>query len=573
MHVAEGQTADHHARARRQRDRRRALGEVLARLARAVAGRSETGSVKRAFEDALLRVLPVRTFVLRDQASRWSAEKPDEGVESVAFEVAGPTAAHRGLLPATFDRTNRLGEWEFQVMEHTAQLGALVLEVERGRGQSGRAPPSAALRPRRGAADRGDAGDGGPARPDRARGQHRLHGFVGRRDTPRIGKLALASICREISSEVALSPDGSRLAYVAGRRGEPPRIWIRSLDRVDAQQLSGTDGAYLMFWSPDGRALAFFAEGKLKKVDVAGGAPQTLCNIIGGRGGKWGSTGIIVFTGEPNSALSQVSAEGGPVTPATVFDPAQDPILHYWPQFLPDGRHFLYYQRSTKPEFQGVYVKSLDSAESTRILKSDLRAAYAQGHLLFVRDGLLFAQPFDATTLHLSGEPVRLAEGVGYYTGSFGYAAFDVSESGALAYGPAVSTSTALQWTGRDGTLLSTGPIGAFTSPRLAPDQKSVAMSVRDDSSASDVWTVDVARGIRTRRTFDPSTDWFPVWTPDGTRLIFGSTRDGATTMYVKSVTDGGAESRIEHQSKIGRTGAYRSDVSPIARVVIRPCA
>ena len=148
MHVAQGQTADH-ARARRQRDRRRALGDVVAMLARAVAGRADAGSVRSAFEEALLRVLPVRSIVLRDQASRWPAEKPDEDVESVAFEVAGPTPAQRGLLQATFDRTNRLGEWDFQVMGHAAQLGALVLEVERGRGQSGRGPASAAVRPRR----------------------------------------------------------------------------------------------------------------------------------------------------------------------------------------------------------------------------------------------------------------------------------------------------------------------------------------------------------------------------------------------------------------------------------------
>ena len=161
-------------------------------------------------------------------------------------------------------------------------------------------------------------------------------------------------------------------------------------------------------------------------------------------------------------------------------------------------------------------MKSLDSPESTRIMASDLRAAYAHGHLLFVRDGLLFAQPFDDKTLRLSGEPVRLAEGVGYYTGSFGYAAFDVSESGALAYGPALSTATVLRWVGRDGKLVSSGPSGAFTSPRLAPDQKKVAMSVRDEQSASDIWVLDVARGIPSRMTFDPSTDWFPVWTRMG---------------------------------------------------------
>jgi Tol biopolymer transport system component len=371
------------------------------------------------------------------------------------------------------------------------------------------------------------------------------------------------------TTQVALSPDGSRLAYVAGKRGEPPRIWIRSLDHVDAQQLSGTDGAYLVFWSPDGRDVAFFAEGKLKRVDIAGGAPQTLCPIIGGRGGTWSSTGVIVFAGQPNSPLSQVSAQGGPVTPATTFDPAHEAVFHYWPQFLPDGRHFLYFERSAKPEFQGVYVKSLDSPESTRILTTNLRAAYAHGHLLFARDGLLFAQSFDDKALRLSGEPVRLAEGVGYYTGSFGYAAFDVSESGALVYGPALSTSTMLQWIGRDGKLVTSGPSGAFTGPRLSPDEKKVALSLRDEHSAADIWAFDIARGIPERKTFDPSTDWFPVWTPDGTRLIFGSTRDGATTMYIKGATGSGPETRLDQQDKVGRAGEYPSDVSPDGKQVL----
>jgi len=149
MPVAEGHTTPDHARTRRQRDRRRALGDVVAMLARVVAGRADSGNLRSTFETALLRVLPVRSIVLRDQASRWPADKARDDEESVAFEVAGPTPAQRGLLQATFERAARLGEWDFQVLGQAAQLGALVLEIERGRSQSGRSPASAAVRPRR----------------------------------------------------------------------------------------------------------------------------------------------------------------------------------------------------------------------------------------------------------------------------------------------------------------------------------------------------------------------------------------------------------------------------------------
>ena len=183
------------------------------------------------------------------------------------------------------------------------------------------------------------------------------------------------------AAQLALSPDGRRLAFVAARKRAASQLWIRPLDNVQAQPLPGTEGASFPFWSPDSRFIAFFAGGKLKKIDTTGGVPQVLCAAGAGRGGAWNPDGIIVFVGQGNSPISRISASGGVVTAATTFDPDQSVIGQFWPQFLPDGRHFLYYQRSSKPENRGVYVTALDSSSSTRILESDLMACMPPGTL------------------------------------------------------------------------------------------------------------------------------------------------------------------------------------------------
>jgi Tol biopolymer transport system component len=333
------------------------------------------------------------------------------------------------------------------------------------------------------------------------------------------------------AAQLALSPDGRRLAFVAARRRGASQLWIRPLDGVEAQPLPGTEGASFPFWSPDSRFIAFFAGGRLKKIDTTGGVPQVLCKAAAGRGGAWNPDGIIVFTGQANSPMSRISASGGVVTAATTFDPDQAVIRHYWPQFLPDGRHFLYYQRSSKPEYQGVYVTALDSSSSTRILESDGMALYASGHLVFVRDGTLFAQAFDDRALQTSGDPVRLGDHVGYWTAAFGYAAVTVSPAGVLAHGPSVGLTTSLRWHDRSGA--STGPPtepAQYTSPRLSPDQQSVVVAMTDVATTQpDLWVLGLARGTTSRLTSDPGTDWFPVWSADGGRLLFASSRSVRT--------------------------------------------
>ena len=372
------------------------------------------------------------------------------------------------------------------------------------------------------------------------------------------------------AAQLALSPDGRRLAFVATPKRATSQLWIRPLDGVQAQPLPGTEGASYPFWSPDSRFIAFFAGGKLKKIDTTGGVPQVLCPAGAGRGGAWNPDGIIVFVGQGNSPISRISASGGVVTAATTFDPDQAVIGQSWPQFLPDGRHFLYFQRSSKPEHRGVHVTALDSSSSTRILESDGMAVYASGHLLFVRDGTLFAQAFDDRALQTSGDPVRIGDHVGYWTAGLGYAAVTVSPAGVLAHGPSVRLTTSLRWHDRSGA--STGPPTApaqYTTPRLSPDQKSVVVAMTDGATAQpDLWVLGLARGTTSRLTSDPATDWFPAWSADGGRLLFGSNRLGVTIPFQKVV--GGGQEEPAAESVFRAAGATSpSDTSGDGRLLL----
>ena len=372
------------------------------------------------------------------------------------------------------------------------------------------------------------------------------------------------------AAQLALSPDGRRLAFVAARKRGASQLWIRPLDGVEAQPLPGTEGASFPFWSPDSRFIAFFAGSKLKKIDTTGGVPQVLCNAAGGRGGAWNPDGVIVFSGQANSPMSRIAASGGVVTAATKIDPYQAVISHYWPQFLPDGRHFLYYQRSLKPEYRGVHVTALDSSLSTRVLESDGMALYASGRLLFVRDGTLFAQPFDDRAFQTSGDPIRLGDHVGYWAAAFGYAAVTVSPAGVLAHGPSVRLTTSLRWHDRSGA--STGAPTApaqYSSPRLSPDQQSVVVTMTDAATApSDLWVLGLARGTTSRLTSDPATDWFPVWSADGSRLLFATNRSGNSAIFQKAVGGGQDEPVVEGVvSAVNPT--YPSDMSGDGRVLL----
>jgi eukaryotic-like serine/threonine-protein kinase len=367
------------------------------------------------------------------------------------------------------------------------------------------------------------------------------------------------------AAQLALSTDGRQLAYVAAKRRGRSQVYVRPLDSRESRPLPGTDGASFPFWSPDGQYIGFFAGGKLKKVPLSGGGAETLCDAPNARGGTWNADGVIVFAPLFNTALSRISASGGQPSPATVLN--EHTIGHNWPLFLPDGRHVLYYQRSTEPSFQGVYVSEVGAASSPqRVLAVNGVTAYSSGHLAFVRDGILFAQTFDERRLQVSGEPVRVADGVGYFSGIFGYSAIAASPKSAVAFGPSVSTTTSLEWFARDGT--PSGHLGSpnvYGSPRLSFDQRSVAVSIAGQTMADrDVWTFDVARNVVSRVTFDPSANWFPAWTPDGGRIFFGSTRLGMSTIFQKA---GVGQEEVVSKEKL-TVVSYPNDVSSDGRLL-----
>ena len=349
----------------------------------------------------------------------------------------------------------------------------------------------------------------------------------------------------------AVSPDGLRLAFVVRGQGGQAMLWVRSLDSFTAQPLTGTDGvlpASPPFWSPDSRFIGFVAGGKLKKIDASGGPPQTLCDALNARGGTWNRDGVIVFSPNVFGPLHRVSATGGASTAVTKLDESLRQITHRLPYFLPDGHHFLYRVGaivSMQSEGNGVYLGSLESNEQKLILRTDTNAAYASGHLLFASEGTLMAQPFDEKSLQVTGEAFPIAEHLQLdFASSRGI--FSVSENGILAFQIGIGRGdyTQLMWFDRSGKELGQVSEPTFYfQPHLSPDEQKVAVAVFDiQAGSTDIWLYELAHNVPTRLTFDPAFDSNPLWLPDGSRLVFNSSRKGAGDIYQKASSGAGGE-------------------------------
>ena len=369
-------------------------------------------------------------------------------------------------------------------------------------------------------------------------------------------------------NNMAVSPDGLRLAFVAIGANGVQSLWLRPLGALSAQPLAGTEGAISPFWSPDSRFIGFFANGKLKRIDAAGGPPQTLCDAPNGRGGTWNRDGVIVFAPDIFSPLYRVSQAGGAPAPLPL-DKSRKQKSYSFPYFLPDGRHFLYRAGDTnayaRDEGNGVYVGSLDSSEYKLILKEDTYAVYASGHLLFWRDGALMAQPFDAESLQLSGEAVPIAEQVQMNLSEV-RASFAVSENGVLVFQSGISrtgATTQLTWFDRDGKQGKSGEPAFGASPHISPDGQRVAVFLFDiQVGSTDIWLYDSALTRKTRFTFDPAFDSNPIWSPDGNRIAFNSDRKARLKydLYLKDESGARNEELLFESNEYKRPTSWSAD-------------
>jgi Tol biopolymer transport system component len=377
------------------------------------------------------------------------------------------------------------------------------------------------------------------------------------------------SITGDFAGPPAISPDGRQIAFVGIQEGRS-MIWVRPLETGAASPLPGTQDATFPFWSADGRSLGFFAEGKLKRVDTSGGPAVTIADAPGGRGGSWNRDDVIVFVPDIRSGVYRVAATGGPVVELTRVQSlgSSGHTTHRWPQFLPDGKHFLFVAaRHTAPraEENGLYMGSLEGGEPQRIVASNANGAYASGYLLYLREKTLLAQRFDPASGELSGETFPLAEGVQYSTGTW-QAVFTVSDNGVLAYQTGSDQALSrLAWFDRQGKMAqSLGQAGPIFDLELSPDGNQIAMNVGDP--ISDIWLHDLKRDIRTRLTFGNSLCYSPVWSPDGRWVAFASDlRTGAFSIQRKR-SSGEGEPEILYRAS---SSAVPADWSPDGRSLL----
>jgi Tol biopolymer transport system component/tRNA A-37 threonylcarbamoyl transferase component Bud32 len=336
-----------------------------------------------------------------------------------------------------------------------------------------------------------------------------------------------------------LSPDGLRVAFAAKGTDGRQMLWIRPLNSAVAQPMSGTEGATYPFWSTDSRYVAFFAAGKLSKLDASGGPPQALCDAPNGRGGTWNSTGTIVFTPDTTSGLARVDAAGGTRAALTTLEARE--TSHRWPDFLPDGNHFLYFAHGSTSADNSIYLAALDSKERKLLLRNDSNAIYAApGYLLFVRDNTLMEQRFNPRSLVLEGEAKPVADHVAVNTDTW-RSILTASANGELLYQHgAAGGGSQLIWydaSGKPGELVLP-ETADYYQPTLSPDASKLAFAL-ETNGVADIWVVDLARHTKTRITFGPQYGAYPLWWPDGKSIVFGYGPSAASDSLYRQNADG----------------------------------
>jgi serine/threonine protein kinase/Tol biopolymer transport system component len=335
----------------------------------------------------------------------------------------------------------------------------------------------------------------------------------------------------------ALSPDGRRMAFVAVCPDGQLRVWVRPLNADAAQPLEGTEGASFPFWSPDGHSLGFFANGSLDRIDAAGGQAIAVAQAPQGRGGSWGSDGTLLYAPGATDGLYRVAASGGSPQEVTKLSNARLETTHRWPQFLPDGKHFLFFARSGADQASATYAASLGGGEPKLLVLADASAVYAPpGYLLFVRRGTLMAQRFDESHLNVVGDAMPLAKNVEADLVVWNRA-FAVSENGVLVYHkePAAGEKNRLAWFDRTGKhIADTGAPGEYGTLNLSPDGNRLVVAEREEAGNLNLWVYDLLRGIPTRLTFENShSNGQPSWAADGKSIGFMSDRGGGGQLHL----------------------------------------
>ena len=348
------------------------------------------------------------------------------------------------------------------------------------------------------------------------------------------------------NGHIAISPDETMIAFGVENKVGEISIYVKRFDSPNPKRLPGTDGATNPYvsWSPDSRFLLFFAHGKLKKIDVNEGPPMVLADAPAGRGATWSGNTILFasnFTGAP---ISRVSPNGGAVTEVTTLNEAHQETSHRYPLFLPDGKHFLYAARTNSPEHDGVYVGSLDSKETQFVTNvTGFNMAYSSGHLLYPRQKNLIAQPFDAKTFKLSGEPHTLADHVGFDGAAFFFAANETM----VAFSDFDLLSAQLAWRDRDGkeTIAVEQP-RSYIEPLVSLDEKKVLVGIQDaEAGGSDLWLLDLARKAQSRITYEAGSEYSAIWSPDNSTVVYAARRKANYDLYQRSIVSGGGEEQL----------------------------
>jgi eukaryotic-like serine/threonine-protein kinase len=363
------------------------------------------------------------------------------------------------------------------------------------------------------------------------------------------------------SGKFRISPNGRHVAMILNTQGG--RLWVRPLDSTVARHLPNTEAAVQPFWAPGSNSLGYFSQGQLLTVDLATNLVRSLARVEDPRGAAWNSDNIVLFNGGSNSGLSRVSASGGPVTPQTQLDPQRGDRRHQWPSFLPDGRRYLFTITTGDPSTTGVYLGSLDSAAATMIVRTASNAIFALGHLFYMVDRNLVAQPFDPDRAELTGDPTLVAQSV-EYSGDMRHGEFSVSRDGHVAYMAGGSSDASLGWYDRAGKPL--GRLDGNAHPDIAPDDLAIAADRLDPVAGTrDIWVSDLRRGTHTRLTFGPAQDWVAEWSPDGKRIVYTSDREtpGTAHLYIKDAGGAGADELLlktdahKHHSDWSRDGRW----------------